>query len=81
MASLPPLKAPGSKPLEGVRVLEFTRVIAGAVAGRLLAELGATIVKVIDKDLVDFAMLQVWVNAISFDHPLTIIITGGLQPR
>lgn len=62
--SLPPLKTPNSKPLEGVRVLEFTRVIAGPVAGRLLAELGATVVKVIDKSLVDFSMLQVWLFAL-----------------
>ena len=56
---LAPLRAHDSKPLEGVRVLEFSRVIAGPVAGRLLAELGATVVKVIDKNLPDISLLQV----------------------
>ncbi|KAF7978886.1 hypothetical protein HWV62_44385 [Athelia sp. TMB] len=59
---LAPLKAHDSKPLEGVRVLEFSRVIAGPVAGRLLAELGATVVKVIDKNLPDIGLLQVDYN-------------------
>lgn len=56
---LPPLLALNSKPLEGVRVLEFTRIIAGPVGGRLLAELGATVVRVLDKSLPDFGMFQV----------------------
>lgn len=58
-STLLPLKALSSKPLEGVRVVELTRVIAGGIAGRLLAEMGATIVRVIDKSLPDFAIFQV----------------------
>ena len=32
-------------PLEGVHVLDLTRVLAGPVTGRLLAEMGAEVVK------------------------------------
>ena len=34
------------KPLEGVRVLDLSRMIAGGVAGMLLADFGADVVKV-----------------------------------
>ena len=37
---------PGARPLDGVRVLDLSRMIAGGVAGMLLADFGADVVKV-----------------------------------
>ena len=33
-------------PLDGVKVIDFTEIIAGPLSGRLLADLGADVIKV-----------------------------------
>jgi crotonobetainyl-CoA:carnitine CoA-transferase CaiB-like acyl-CoA transferase len=42
------------RPLSGVRVLDLTRVLAGPVAGRTLAEHGADVLRITSKDLPGF---------------------------
>jgi crotonobetainyl-CoA:carnitine CoA-transferase CaiB-like acyl-CoA transferase len=52
--SLPEPLAEGSRPLSGVRVLDLTRVIAGPVGGRTLAEHGADVMRVTGPHLPGF---------------------------
>jgi crotonobetainyl-CoA:carnitine CoA-transferase CaiB-like acyl-CoA transferase len=46
-----PLPAAGARPLSGIRVLDLTRILAGPVAGRTLAELGADVLMVTSEHL------------------------------
>ena len=46
-----PLPAAGERPLSGIRVLDLSRVIAGPMAGRALAELGADVIRISAPDL------------------------------
>jgi crotonobetainyl-CoA:carnitine CoA-transferase CaiB-like acyl-CoA transferase len=47
----PPTLPPGARPLEGVRVMELTRIIAGPVCGRTLALHGAELLRIIGPEL------------------------------
>lgn len=56
---LPDLPAQDARPLSGVRVLEFTRIIAGPVAGRTLAAHGADVLLVTAPHLPSIAPLVI----------------------
>jgi crotonobetainyl-CoA:carnitine CoA-transferase CaiB-like acyl-CoA transferase len=52
VAESPPMPfRPGTRPLSGVRVLDLTRILAGPIAGRTLAEQGADVLMVTSPSL------------------------------
>src|SRR5215203_2846815 len=53
--------APASRPLDDIRVLDLSRMIAGGVAGMLLADFGADVVKVEQPGTGD--PLRAWTSA------------------
>lgn len=54
-----PMQRPAARPLEGVRVLDLTRIIAGPVAGRVLAHHGADVLLVNGPHLPNIAPLVI----------------------
>jgi crotonobetainyl-CoA:carnitine CoA-transferase CaiB-like acyl-CoA transferase len=60
LGDAPPLPLPpGTRPLEGVRVLELTRIIAGPVCGRTLALHGADVLRVIGANVPTIESLDI----------------------
>lgn len=65
VAFTPPREASGNekpKILEGIKILELCRIIAGPTIGRILAEYGAEVIKVTSPHLPDVPFFQVDVN-------------------
>ncbi|MCJ1444376.1 MAG: hypothetical protein MMC23_004878 [Stictis urceolatum] len=58
-AALPPPSSSKPRILEGVKVLELCRIIAGPTITRILAEYGATILKITSPSLSDVPFFQV----------------------
>jgi hypothetical protein len=57
--SLPPTSSPNPRVLEGIKVLELCRIIAGPTIARILGEYGADVIKVTGPGLSDVPFFQV----------------------
>lgn len=56
------LQTASDRPLAGLKVVDLTRVIAGPVTARGLAELGASVMRVTSPNIVDYSFLHLEVN-------------------
>ncbi len=54
-----PFDKHGTRPLQGIRVIDMTRVIAGPTCGRTLAEHGAQVLKITRADLPSSGVLEI----------------------
>ena len=61
--AFPPLKPGDLRPLAGIKVIEFTRVIAGPELGTTLAAFGADVIRLNAPHLRDINLLQLTLNA------------------
>jgi crotonobetainyl-CoA:carnitine CoA-transferase CaiB-like acyl-CoA transferase len=72
--------APPPPPLTGIRVLDFTWVVAGPVATRILADQGATVIKVERRDALDFGSRRGGLSGNLNRGKLSIVLDMN-QPR
>ncbi|KAI1752624.1 CoA-transferase family III domain-containing protein [Xylaria castorea] len=59
---LPVITGKNPRPLQGVKVIEFCRIIAGPTIGRILAEYGAEVIKITSPAMPDVSFFQTDVN-------------------
>lgn len=67
------------RPLEGIRVVDFTRVIAGPVISKMLALLGADVLKVTASHLPDISTTWVDINAGKRDCDINLKTEEGKE--
>lgn len=75
----PSVKSDGYRPLAGIKVVDFSRVIAAPAASKLLAVLGADVIKVSHKALPDIDILLLDMNTGKRDVNLNLKTEAGKQ--